>query len=65
MALNTELLEQSFEQVKNREPDFTALFYAYLFADYPAGTFIHDPIDSSHIPQLETGCTLFVSHPEG
>ncbi|MBE9011296.1 cupin domain-containing protein [Pseudanabaenaceae cyanobacterium LEGE 13415] len=33
--------------------------------DYPAGTFIHNPIGSTHIPQSETGCTLFVFYPEG
>ncbi len=33
--------------------------------DYPAGTFIHNPIGSSHIPQSKTGCTLFVFYSEG
>ncbi|MFC5149993.1 cupin domain-containing protein [Streptomyces aureoversilis] len=33
--------------------------------DYPAGTFIHAPAGSSHVPQTTTGCTLFVFHPEG
>ncbi|MGW5445613.1 cupin domain-containing protein [Streptomyces asiaticus] len=33
--------------------------------DYPAGTFIHAPAGSSHIPQTTTGCTLFVFYPEG
>jgi hypothetical protein len=33
--------------------------------DYPAGTFIHNPTGSSHIPQSQTGCTLFVFYPEG
>lgn len=32
--------------------------------DYPAGTFIHHPIGSSHIPQSKTGCTLFIFYPE-
>jgi anti-sigma factor ChrR (cupin superfamily) len=32
--------------------------------DYPAGTFIHHPIGSSHIPQSVTGCTLFIFYPE-
>ncbi len=31
--------------------------------DYPAGTFIHHPIGSSHIPQSKTGCTLFIFYP--
>jgi hypothetical protein len=33
--------------------------------DYPAGTFIHNPTGSSHVPQSQTGCTLFVFFPEG
>ena len=33
--------------------------------DYPAGTIIHMPKGSSHIPQSKTGCTLFVFYPEG
>jgi anti-sigma factor ChrR (cupin superfamily) len=33
--------------------------------NYPAGTFIHNPKGSSHLPQSETGCTLFVFYPEG
>jgi anti-sigma factor ChrR (cupin superfamily) len=33
--------------------------------DYPAGSFIHAPAGSSHVPQSATGCTLFVFFPEG
>lgn len=33
--------------------------------DYPAGTFIHAPAGSWHIPQTATGCTLFLFYPEG
>jgi anti-sigma factor ChrR (cupin superfamily) len=33
--------------------------------DYPAGSFIHNPAGSSHVPQSATGCTLFVFYPEG
>jgi quercetin dioxygenase-like cupin family protein/heme-degrading monooxygenase HmoA len=33
--------------------------------DYPAGTFIHNPRGSSHVPQSETGCVLFLFYPEG
>jgi anti-sigma factor ChrR (cupin superfamily) len=33
--------------------------------DYPAGSFIHAPAGSSHIPQTMTGCTLFIFYPEG
>lgn len=32
--------------------------------DYPAGTFIHHPIGSTHIPQSKVGCTLFIFYPE-
>lgn len=30
---------------------------------YPAGTFIHYPQGSRHVPQSETGCLLFVFYP--
>jgi ChrR Cupin-like domain len=33
--------------------------------DYPAGSFIHAPAGSAHVPQTTTGCTLFVFYPEG
>lgn len=33
--------------------------------DYSAGTFIHAPAGSSHVPQTTSGCTLFVFYPEG
>lgn len=33
--------------------------------DYPAGSFIHCPAGSSHVPQSTTGCRLFVFYPEG
>ncbi|HEY1971059.1 MAG TPA: cupin domain-containing protein [Pseudonocardia sp.] len=33
--------------------------------DYPAGTFLHCPAGSSHIPQSRLGCRLFVFYPEG
>lgn len=32
---------------------------------YPAGTFIHHPAGTSHIPQSIDGCVLFVFFPEG
>jgi anti-sigma factor ChrR (cupin superfamily) len=32
---------------------------------YPAGTFIHHPAGTSHIPQSAEGCVLFVFFPEG
>lgn len=33
--------------------------------DYPAGSFIHNPAGSAHVPQSATGCTIFVFFPEG
>ena len=33
--------------------------------DYPAGSFIHNPAGSSHVPQSKTGCTMFLFYPEG
>jgi anti-sigma factor ChrR (cupin superfamily) len=33
--------------------------------DYPAGSFIHNPKGSAHVPQSKTGCTIFVFYPEG
>jgi anti-sigma factor ChrR (cupin superfamily) len=33
--------------------------------DYPAGTFIHAPAGSWHVPQSATGCLLFLFYPHG
>jgi hypothetical protein len=33
--------------------------------DDPAGTLIHHPTGSVHVPSSPSGCTLFVFHPEG
>ena len=33
--------------------------------DYPAGSFIHNPKGSSHVPQSRAGCTIFIFYPEG
>ena len=33
--------------------------------DYPAGTFIHNPASSAHVPQSKLGCVIFVFSPEG
>ena len=39
-----------------------------IFSDgdrhYPAGTFIHYPQGTSHVPQSEKGCLLFVFYPQ-
>jgi anti-sigma factor ChrR (cupin superfamily) len=31
--------------------------------DYPAGTFIHHPVGSRHVPQSNMGCSLFIFYP--
>lgn len=33
--------------------------------DYPAGSFIHCPEGSEHVPQSSQGCVLFLFYPEG
>lgn len=33
--------------------------------DYPAGTFLHAPAESWHIPQSDQGCVLFLFYPQG
>lgn len=33
--------------------------------DHPAGSFIHAPAGSSHVPQTIVGCTLFLFYPRG
>ncbi|GAA1942721.1 cupin domain-containing protein [Kitasatospora viridis] len=33
--------------------------------DHPAGTFLHAPAGSWHLPSTSTGCTLFVFYPQG
>ena len=33
--------------------------------DYPAGTFLHAPAGSWHVPQSVEGCVLFLFYPEG
>jgi anti-sigma factor ChrR (cupin superfamily) len=33
--------------------------------DYPAGSFVHHPAGSSHLPQSHEGCVLVVYFPEG
>ncbi|MGW4364128.1 cupin domain-containing protein [Nocardia takedensis] len=33
--------------------------------EYPAGTFVHAPAGSWHVPASRTGCTLFLFYPEG
>ncbi|MFI2665846.1 cupin domain-containing protein [Micromonospora carbonacea] len=33
--------------------------------DYPAGTFLHAPAGSWHVPATVTGCRLFLFYPAG
>ena len=33
--------------------------------EYPAGSFIHNPAGSAHVPQSKDGCVIFVFFPEG
>jgi predicted MFS family arabinose efflux permease len=33
--------------------------------DYPAGTFLHAPAGTWHVPATREGCTLFLFYPEG
>ncbi|MBR7832559.1 cupin domain-containing protein [Actinospica durhamensis] len=33
--------------------------------DHPAGTFLHAPAGTWHLPGTETGCTLFLFYPAG
>jgi anti-sigma factor ChrR (cupin superfamily) len=33
--------------------------------EYPAGSFVHNPVGSSRIPQSATGCKLLVILPAG
>lgn len=33
--------------------------------EYPAGSFVHNPAGSAHVPQSKDGCVLFVFFPEG
>ncbi|MQY31307.1 cupin domain-containing protein [Nocardia aurantia] len=33
--------------------------------DYPAGTFLHAPAGTWHVPATTVGCTLFLFYPRG
>jgi anti-sigma factor ChrR (cupin superfamily) len=33
--------------------------------EYAAGSFVHSPAGSAHVPQSKSGCVLFVFFPEG
>lgn len=60
----------SFQEIDVHEPGPEEVFVVSgVFndgvRDYPAGTFIHNPAGSSHLPQSQTGCSLFLFFPEG
>jgi hemoglobin-like flavoprotein len=56
MTLNVELLEQSFNGVKDRGEEFSAQFYVMLFADYPS---VKPLFANTHLK--EQGKKLFAS----
>jgi hemoglobin-like flavoprotein len=47
MALQVELLEQSFEKVKPKATEFAASFYNHLFTDYPAAKPLFEHVNMS------------------
>ena len=56
MTLDTERLEHSFRQVRERDVEFTTMFYSTLFADYPEV----EPL-FRHTHMHEQGAKLFKS----
>jgi anti-sigma factor ChrR (cupin superfamily) len=58
--LELDVHEPGSEQVYVIEGVFNDGVYNYL-----AGSFIHNPKGSAHIPQSKTGCKLLVLFPEG
>ena len=70
----TQILEidagAKFTQLDIHEPDSEEIFIvSSVFndgvIDYPAGTYIHNPPWSAHIPKSKTGCVLMVCFPDG
>lgn len=60
----------SFTEVDVHQPGPEEVFVlSGVFNDgiheYPAGSFIHNPAGSAHVPQSKQGCVLFVFFPEG
>ena len=57
----------SWEGIDVHEPGPAEVYVVFNdgIRDYPAGSFIHCPAGSSHVPQTTQGCTLFVFYPEG
>jgi hemoglobin-like flavoprotein len=60
MALNVELLEQSFELVKPKADDFVASFYNNLFTDYPASKPLFEHSNMAAQQQMLKGALVMV-----
>ncbi|MEM9904646.1 MAG: globin family protein [Cyanobacteria bacterium P01_D01_bin.44] len=60
MALNVELLEQSFELVKPKADEFVASFYNNLFTDYPAAKPLFEHSDMAKQGNMLKGALVMV-----
>lgn len=60
MALDVELLEQSFELVKPRADEFVASFYNNLFTDYPDAQPLFEHTDMAAQQQMLKGALVMV-----
>lgn len=60
MALNVELLEQSFELVKPQADEFVASFYNNLFTDYPAAKPLFEHSSMAKQQQMLKGALVMV-----
>ena len=60
MALDVELLEQSFELVKPKADDFVASFYNNLFTDYPDAKPLFEHTDMAAQQQMLKGALVMV-----
>lgn len=60
MALNVELLEQSFELVKPEADNLVDSFYGYLFTDYPAAKPLFTHTDMAKQKQQLKGALVMV-----
>ncbi|MEM8505237.1 MAG: globin family protein [Cyanobacteria bacterium P01_D01_bin.1] len=60
MALNVELLEQSFELVKPKADDFVASFYNNLFTDYPDAKPLFESTSMAGQQQMLKGALVMV-----
>ena len=60
MALNVELLEQSFELVKPKADEFVGSFYNNLFTDYPAAKPLFEHSNMAKQQQMLKGALVMV-----